>query len=753
MKVLPGSTADQTIYATDADGDALAFSKGTGPDYMSVSIIDPGTGSATGQIHLAPPADAVIDAVTASVVVDDGGLQDQASFSIVGIDNPPVLTQPSDMTVEPSRVADQGLQASDADQDPLTFSLARGPWFVTVTATGPGLGNVHLTPVIADTGSYHVSVAVSDGIASDVRTFSVQVPSNTTPTFDPVKDMTVTAGQDVVQNLVAHDADGQFAMFYKVSGPGYMSVGRYRLGLPGVAYGYIELKPQLSDAPSPDSSALDVPASVEATDGTHTIEQALSIHVTFPQDHPPVLQPLQDLTVYEGWYAGQDLYASDPDQEPISFSVPNGPSFVRVGYFRLEADPGYRDAGTYTVTVRATDSRGLYDEKSFQLVVLDVPAPPVIQAPVDMAVFAGRTADQDLHATDPDGYSLTFKFAPYTPPPPAFIQITTVDPGKGTALGRIHLAPTQDDIGLDSVGVAVSNPGQSGTAYFRVQVFPPLGPALMEIGDFCMIPRYDSLAVRVLAIDPNGKPLSFSQTGLPGRLTDNRDGTATLALGPYSASMDTFVTVTATNGSQSFSEIIGVTVGDDCSMIDFGEPRDHWPIPVPGGPYTGLEGIPIAFDGTGSNDADHQTLRYAWNFGDGAVALGANPTHAYRHTGKYTVALLASDGIVTNRATTTANIAGVTPARAAPMVFPNPFNGEAVLSFSIRTPGHLRVSIFDIQGRLVRTILERSNTPAGDYDVTLDGREQNGARFASGLYFYRIESADGEKTGRFAVMK
>jgi len=86
-------------------------------------------------------------------------------------------------------------------------------------------------------------------------------------------------------------------------------------------------------------------------------------------------------------------------------------------------------------------------------------------------------------------------------------------------------------------------------------------------------------------------------------------------------------------------------------------------------------------------------------------------------------------------------------------VFPNPFNGQAVLSFSVRAAGHLNISIFDIQGRLVRTILEKSSTPAGNYDVTLDGREQNGARFASGLYFYRIDSADGMKTGRFAVMK
>ena len=53
------------------------------------------------------------------------------------------------------------------------------------------------------------------------------------------------------------------------------------------------------------------------------------------------------------------------------------------------------------------------------------------------------------------------------------------------------------------------------------------------------------------------------------------------------------------------------------------------------------------------------------------------------------------------------------------------------------------MELFDIQGRLVRTIVNESFVPAGAHEATIDGRGQRGEKLASGVYFVRGTTADG----------
>jgi flagellar hook assembly protein FlgD len=76
-----------------------------------------------------------------------------------------------------------------------------------------------------------------------------------------------------------------------------------------------------------------------------------------------------------------------------------------------------------------------------------------------------------------------------------------------------------------------------------------------------------------------------------------------------------------------------------------------------------------------------------------------------------------------------------------------------VLTFVTSRAGPVRVQIFDIRGRLVRTLHDRTWIPAGYHPVPIDGRTGDGARMPSGIYLYRVESAEGEVTGRLAVVR
>jgi len=63
------------------------------------------------------------------------------------------------------------------------------------------------------------------------------------------------------------------------------------------------------------------------------------------------------------------------------------------------------------------------------------------------------------------------------------------------------------------------------------------------------------------------------------------------------------------------------------------------PVADPNGPYGGIVGAAVQFDGSASFDAVGTIVSYEWDFGDGTTGTGVNPTHTYALVGTYTVSL------------------------------------------------------------------------------------------------------------------
>jgi len=86
-------------------------------------------------------------------------------------------------------------------------------------------------------------------------------------------------------------------------------------------------------------------------------------------------------------------------------------------------------------------------------------------------------------------------------------------------------------------------------------------------------------------------------------------------------------------------------------------------------------------------------------------------------------------------------------------VSPNPFNPDTKMSFVTKKPGALRVRLYDVSGRLVRTLADMASADPGNHEFHIDGRADDGSHLSSGTYFFRIEAADGESTGRISLLK
>jgi flagellar hook capping protein FlgD/WD40 repeat protein len=72
---------------------------------------------------------------------------------------------------------------------------------------------------------------------------------------------------------------------------------------------------------------------------------------------------------------------------------------------------------------------------------------------------------------------------------------------------------------------------------------------------------------------------------------------------------------------------------------------------------------------------------------------------------------------------------------------PNPFNPMTRIKFSVSKAGNYSLRLYDVQGRLVKTVAN-GNFGAGTHEATWDGRMNNGAVAASGVYYAKIQNAN-----------
>ncbi len=83
--------------------------------------------------------------------------------------------------------------------------------------------------------------------------------------------------------------------------------------------------------------------------------------------------------------------------------------------------------------------------------------------------------------------------------------------------------------------------------------------------------------------------------------------------------------------------------------------------------------------------------------------------------------------------------------------YPNPFSGATTLSFDLKSPERVQMSIYNIRGQKLLDILD-TNLASGSHQIAWDGRDASGKSVSTGIYFCRLKAGGREVISRMAVV-
>ncbi len=346
--------------ADDANDNELTFSINNRPSWLSFT---PSTGALTGT-----PTSADVGSTGAIVItVSDGWLTASLQLTItVSNETPPANRAPT-ITGTPSTSITAGTSysfrpvGSDADGNTLTYSIQNRPSWANFSTTS---GRLSGTPTAANVGtSARITISVSDGSTSaSLPSFTIQVnpPANRAPVIsgNPAASVAVSSAYSFQPS--ASDADGNSLTFSIQNRPSWAtfntSTGR------------------LSGTPTATGTFSNIGISV--TDGTAQASlPAFSIQVTAGANRPPVISgnPLLSIAVLLP-YVFQPS-ATDPDGDPLTFSIQNRPSWAsfNTSTGRLTGTPGLLDIALFdSISISVSDGKATTSLPTFSLNVLQI---------------------------------------------------------------------------------------------------------------------------------------------------------------------------------------------------------------------------------------------------------------------------------------------------------------------------------------------------------------------------------------------
>ncbi len=385
---------------------------------------------------------------TANVVLratDLAGAASDRTFTLTVLPNAlPVVTQLPPGTVLASSPYSGTLTATDADGDPLTYTLNRGPSGMTMNATGqvswsPGLANVGPNPVRATVNDDHGGSTVVEWIVTVEH-------AGHAPVFTSTPVTVATKGKNYPYAVTASDADGDPLTYSLFAPPSWGMTINATTGL--LTWPTVELGPYTTTV------------TVRVNDGHgNVVEQRypLDVRATGSANRAPAFSTLPPTRARVGREYRYASAASDPDADALSYSVIDPPAGMGVNASGLVTwTPSAVDR--VPVVLRASDAT-LYTEQGWSVDVV------AANAPIDVAVTLTPSAPSPGQAVQ--------VHVSTTESSPTLSVSATLD-GQPVTLGlgtTTITAPSNP--GVHTLIVTVTDGAANGTSTTRLGVIDP----------------------------------------------------------------------------------------------------------------------------------------------------------------------------------------------------------------------------------------------------------------------------------------
>jgi len=85
--------------------------------------------------------------------------------------------------------------------------------------------------------------------------------------------------------------------------------------------------------------------------------------------------------------------------------------------------------------------------------------------------------------------------------------------------------------------------------------------------------------------------------------------------------------------------------------------------------------------------------------------------------------------------------------------YPNPFNPQTTIGFNLPASEKVSVSVYNLKGEMVKTLIDNSHYQAGKHTVFWDGTDAFGNKVSTGVYYYRFQAGNFTKTKNMTMIK